>query len=249
MAINCYRCGKPYADGLCGCSDGITLVHGDCRDVLPELEAGSVDAVLTSPPYNLGNVHHRGSKRHRPYSDAMPESEYQQWQAAVLSDLYRVASCVFYNHKNRLVQGREISPREWIRITPWVCRQSIVWVNEGPNHDPIRFYPKTERIYWLAKDTTPWLDNHKHWDVMKCRPDRVPLDGSGHTRTFPETLATTILDVAPWAVATCDPFAGSGTTGVAAKLLGRRCLMIELEERYCEIAANRLRQGVLFGGE
>jgi len=42
-----------------------------------------------------------------------------------------------------------------------------------------------------------------------------------------------------------DPFAGSGTTGVAAKLLNHKCTLIEKEEKYCEIAARRLSQGVL----
>lgn len=224
--------------------DFVTIYHGDCLDILPKL-LQPIDLVLTSPPYNLGDVHHRNDRKHRPYSDSMPEPEYQRAQADVLRELHRLAKCVFYNHKNRIVQGQEISPRQWIDTTQWKCRQSLVWINGGPNHDPIRFYPKTERIYWLAKDDSPWLDNRKLWDVQEWVPDRVALNGRGHTRTFPLSLARAILSVAPWAGVVADPFMGSGTTLLAAKLEGRRAIGIERELKYCELAVDRLRQGVL----
>ena len=53
----CYRCHKQP----CECRDGITLYHADCRDVLPLLEAGSVDLVLSDPPYGIGHSSNRGS--------------------------------------------------------------------------------------------------------------------------------------------------------------------------------------------
>lgn len=238
----CYRC----TAWPCCCKDGCTIIHGDCREVLPQLEPGSVDLVLTSPPYNLGNIHRRNDRKHRPYADSIPELEYQKQQIKVLNLLYLLAKCVFYNHKNRIVEGAEISPRNWIDRTFWKCRQSLVWINGSPNHDPIRFYPKTERIYWLAKKDCPWLNNQKYWDVQAWQPDKVALNGRGHTRTFPLSLAHTILSVAVWAIEIADPFMGSGTTLRAAKDLGRHCIGIEIEEKYCEVAAQRLRQEVLF---
>jgi len=233
---NCFRCGKQP----CECEDGITLYHGDCRDVLPLLPRESVDLVLTSPPYNLGDVHRHDKKKHRPYPDGLPEDEYQKDQVKVLTMLHRLSKCVFYVHKNRIIDRREVSPRFWIRETPWICRQVLVWVNGGPNHSPVRFFPKTERVFWLAKEDCPWLDNHRYWDFLTCLPDRRALDGDDHTRTFPLSLASVILEVAPWAKVCCDPYAGRGTTGRACKNYGRRCIMIEVEERYCEMAAGWL---------
>lgn len=225
--------------------DGITIYNADCREVLPVL-GQKFDCCVTSPPYNIGKVHHSGKSRHIPYKDDYPEEDYQNMQIEVLNLLYQLSDSVFYNHKNRIMKGREVSPRVWIDRTKWICRQSIVWINGGPNHDPIRFYPKTERIYWLAKNECKWLENRKHWDVIDCSPDNVPLSGNRHTRTFPLSLVRTILSVALWAEHIIDPFMGSGTTLVAAKMEGRQAVGIEINEKYCEAAVNRLAQGVLF---
>ena len=50
MDLRCFRCGKR----MCVCKDGITLYHGDCREILPRLEGGSVNLVVTDPPYGVG---------------------------------------------------------------------------------------------------------------------------------------------------------------------------------------------------
>ena len=53
------------------------LYNADCLEILPLIPDNSVDLVLTSPPYNLGNNHHTGNIKHTPYDDDMPENEYQ----------------------------------------------------------------------------------------------------------------------------------------------------------------------------
>jgi DNA modification methylase len=74
----------------------------------------------------------------------------------------------------------------------------------------------------------------------------VGQHNSGHPTEKPISLIRWCLSMAPTAQTVLDPFAGSGTTGVACKLEGRKAILIEANERYCEIAAERLRQGVLF---
>ena len=56
------------------------LINDDCLKVLPTLEESSIDLIITSPPYNLGNNHHTGNKQHRAYNDNLPEAEYQEQQ-------------------------------------------------------------------------------------------------------------------------------------------------------------------------
>ena len=95
------------------------IYHGDCLEVLKEFPDESVDLVITSPPYNLGNDHHTGNKRHQAYNDDMKEREYQEWQIKVLNEVYRVLrpeGSLMYNHKNRIKKGRQITPYESLQL-------------------------------------------------------------------------------------------------------------------------------------
>ena len=223
----------------------VTIYHGDCREILPELLNESVDLALTSPPFNLGNDHHTGNKRHQAYDDDLPEGEYQLQQINVLRMLYRIVSwngSLWYQHKNRIKRGRSITPYEWILKTSWLVKQEIVWRNRSQNFDKIRFYPMTERFYWLAKDPDTKLNNvinkHDDWHIN-------PVGTSGeHTRAFPEELVNNVLLCFPEATRIIDPYLGQGTTCYCAKKLNRKCIGIEIEEKYCEIAAKRCSQGV-----
>ena len=134
----------------------ITLKQGDCLELMKGLPDENVDLILTSPPYNIGNTHHTQNKRHHPYGDDMKETDYQEWQIRVLNECYRILKkegSMIYNHKNRIKDGVQSTPYEWILKTKFIIKQEMVWINGSPNFEKTRFYPFTERLYWLAKDS------------------------------------------------------------------------------------------------
>ena len=126
------------------------VVNSDCFSFLLGMANESIDLTITSPPYNLGAKHHTGNNvfdAYDEYIDDMPESEYQDQQIKVLNELYRVTKqggSVMYNHKNRIRNGKQITPYEWLLKTEWTLKQEIVWFNRSQNFDKCRFYPMTE---------------------------------------------------------------------------------------------------------
>ena len=244
----------PYYD-----EDGITIYHARCEDVLPSLS--DVDLVFTSPPYNLGTSNggpsgmHAGSLAaadlaggYSTYDDAMPQDEYDRWQRFVLLSLWRTLSdrgAIFYNHKPRIQGGVAHLPTDFGAGLP--LRQVIVWDRgTGMNFSSSFFMPKCEWIVVWARDGFSLVDKSASQvgDVWKCRPE---TDGA-HPAPFPVTLPKMAMNAThPGLV--LDPFMGSGTTLRAAKDLGRRAVGIELDERYCEIAASRLSQQSLDFGD
>ena len=69
----------------------INKIHPiDCLDGLKKIKNNTIDLIITSPPYNLGNSHHTGAKRHKTYEDNMDETNYQSWQIKVLNECFRV---------------------------------------------------------------------------------------------------------------------------------------------------------------
>jgi site-specific DNA-methyltransferase (adenine-specific) len=222
---------------------------GDSLKILKTFPNESVDLIITSPPYNLGNTHHTGNKRHNPYDDNMAEEEYQKWQIEIINELYRVLKkdgSLFYNHKNRIKKGIQITPYQWLLQTQFIIKQELVWFNGSQNFDKIRFYPMTERVYWLAKNPQTKLYNainhHDFFNKDEWKP--VGLSGQ-HTRAFPERMVTDILKCFEKAEVVLDPFVGSGTTCVEAKKLNRKYIGIEINEEYVKIAEERLNKTIV----
>ena len=175
------------------------IYNEDCLDGMKRIPDGSVDLIITSPPYNLGKNHHTGNNKFKSYSeynDDMPEPLYQKWQIDVLGECYRVlrpSGSMWYNHKNRIRNGAQTTPYKWLLQTDFIIKQEVVWFNGSQNFDKIRFYPMTERVYWLVKSPkTKMFNAINHHDVFNAK-DWKPEGTKGEfKRAFPVKWPRTI---------------------------------------------------------
>lgn len=240
---------KPYYE-----HGGITIYHGDCREILPHLDP--VDLVVTSPPYNqhLETYKPSGFKKGdkwadriaSSYYDSMPEIDYQESQIGILDLLFYATSdtgSVFYNHKCRWRDKKLIHPYSFVSRSRWNIRQEIIWSRDGSLTQNARMFPPSEeRIYWLVKDDWVFNSDCKFMSVWSI----ASAHKTDHPVAFPSRLPhRCIRATTDTSSVVLDPFMGSGTTLRAAKDLGRKAIGIEIEEKYCEIAVKRLAQEVL----
>lgn len=243
-----------YQDEFC------TIYHGDCREVLPSLAGGSVDITVTSPPYNMGLVPGgNGRGMYRPgasnkagrfregygvHSDALPQDEYDRWQRESLAEMWRVSRLgVFYNHRPRVEHGKLRTPLSF-DFGKVPLRQIIIWDRgTGIDVNLRHFCTRQEWILLFAKPDFK-LASHSASGMGDVWRLGMEYGETGHPAPFPIELPKRAIN-ATGAETILDPFMGSGTTLRAAKDLGRKAIGIEIEERYCEIAAKRLAQGVL----
>jgi modification methylase len=216
----------------------------DCKKGFRRLKDGSIDLIITSPPFNLGNTHHTGTKRHKAYDDNMDENDYQKWQIEILNECYRVLKeegSMIYQHKNRIKEGVQISPYSWIFKSKFIVKQEIIWINRSQNFDKIRFYPFTERVYWLSKDKKTKLVNSINRNDVFDSKEWKPVGTKGsHTRTFPEKFVEDMLKVFPDANLVLDPFMGSGTVAIIAKKMKRNFIGFEINKEYVDLAKKKL---------
>jgi site-specific DNA-methyltransferase (adenine-specific) len=206
---------KPYYE-----QDGITIYHGDCRVVMEQwegLRTQSFDLLLTDPPYGIKADRDRKSQKHG-------------W--------------VDYGSTG---WDNEPAPSEAIAAARIISRQSVVW---GGNYFDLPIssgwlvWDKGQRDFSLADAELAWTSENRAIRVFSYSRASSLQDGREHPTQKPEALCRWVLGLFE-ATTILDPFMGSGTTLVAAKRLGKQATGIEREERYCEIAAKRLSQGVL----
>ena len=232
------------------------LILADCREVLPSLSG--VDAIVTSPPYNLGGGKwdfggqgRQGRKSGVGYSDNLPADEYAALQRQILVQLYfacREGASLFYNHKVRTLHGECIHPFSWLRGNEWLVRQEIVW-DRGNTHnfEPSLFWNIDERIWWLTKGR-PTLG--RPINLPSIWRFWGPVPNTEHPAPFSSIPYQCIASLGDVAQLVVDPFMGSGTTGVACARLDRSFVGIEINVTYFDMACRRIehaqRQGDLF---
>ncbi len=229
-------------------------VHcGDALTLMNDMPSGSVDVVVTSPPYNIKNSTGNGLKDGRGgkwpkaalqagydcHSDAMPHDEYIAWQRECLQAMMRVLrddGAIFYNHKWRVQGGL------WQRLADDITdgfpvRQIIIWQRAGGfNHNPGYFLPTYEVVYLICKPSFRLAKGTgSQGDVW-----RIPQESRNpHPAPFPVELAQRCIASTTGRVV-LDPFMGSGTTAVAALAEDRQWIGLELSEEYCTLARDRI---------
>ncbi|OHB17559.1 MAG: DNA modification methylase [Parcubacteria group bacterium RIFCSPHIGHO2_01_FULL_45_26] len=229
------------------------IIFGDTLQTLIKIPPNSVDIGVTSPPYNkqenkkgwlVNNV------KYNNVSDKSDELEYQQNQISVLNELFRImkpGGSFFYNHKVRWEKGILAHPISWICKSKWTIRQEIIWDRMiAANIRGWRFWQIEERIYWLYKPISgkkignELLSKHALLtSIWRFPPER----NNPHPAPFPVLLPLrciySLLDDATGGVI-LDPYMGSGSTAIAAKLLEHNFIGIDISKHYINLANDRL---------
>jgi site-specific DNA-methyltransferase (adenine-specific) len=201
---------------------GAAVVCGDAAALLPAMPDGCIDAVVTDPPWNLGRPYGR-------HDDALPAPVYSRWLAGVVAESTRVSRgpVVFFlgGHNDGLLRGllaagglREAARVHWRRMPG--ARETVMVAARGP----------------LALPAGELRAARRTLESCGEEPERF-----GHPCPKPVAAMGALIRLVtvPGALV-LDPFAGTGTTLVAAVRCGRRGIGAELEPRFCRVAAERL---------
>ena len=208
---------------------GITIYHGDCREILPTLP--KVDLVLTDPPYGIGES--TGKTRNSSNAGVSKDYGSSDWDCSTPPAW--IWGLLAEKSAHQIIFGGN-----YFSLPPSRCW--LVWDkdNTGQRADA--------ELAWTNMDRAVRLYQWR-WNGM-LQEDMAHKEYRDHPTQKPVPVMKWALSQAPDTVRTVlDPFMGSGTTLVACKQAGLQCTGIEREEKYCEVAANRLRQGVLWGAQ
>ena len=216
---------------------GITIYHGDCGEILPQL--GTFDLCLTDPPYSHAHMDGGGFAAARKFYAGGALDGLNDFCLSLYSESLIACSPMMI-----AFCSRDLIP-EYAALSCAVNRKFDlhVWYKS----DAIPFTANTwksdlEYIILIWSKKPGWVQCHQSAH-SKAWLATINRDGQ-HPAAKPIGLLEKYIRVLD-AKTIIDPFCGSGTTLVAAKNLGRRAIGIEIEERYCEIAAKRLAQEVL----
>ncbi len=216
---------KPYYQ-----DSSVTIYHGDCREIVPTL--GRFDLLLTDPPYGIAWTKPELKKAKSRAHDGIACDEDTSARDLVLA---------FGASDRAIVFGSFQAP------FPSDVRQVLIWAKPGDAglFGTVAGYRRDVEPIFICGQ---WpAEGVKRSSVLRGTAQfrgHAAKENGSHPHAKPVDLLIQLIEATD-AKTVLDPFAGSGTTGRACKDLGRKCVMIEREEKYCEIAARRMGQEVL----
>lgn len=240
-------------------SGGVRIYHGESLQVLAELKGEDCGALLTDPPYSSGGAF-RGDRmasttmkyvnsdthayRGEFAGDNRDQRAYFAWLSLVMAGA--AMACRPGARMGVFTDWRQLpTTTDAVQAGGWTWRGLAVWDKTGGSRPrKYAFTAQAEYVVWGSfgpLDEPEGVEPFYLPGVLTCSSPRHKQ----HIAQKPEEVMGWLARFAPPGCTVLDPFMGSGSTLVAAQLNGCKAIGIELEERYCEIAAKRLAQGAL----
>jgi DNA modification methylase len=221
-------------------SDAVTLWHGDALEVLPTIEKESVGLILTDPPYG---VEWESNRRAESMGQLLGDGGAER---GGISEVMR--ECVRIVGQNRhlyvfgpadVLEGQKVSEVVELIWDKGVLGSGDVTAPWGPQHERISFCVSKFRHAGESGDSVLPTRMRKGSVLRFTRPTGRKVR---HPSEKPVALLSELIESSTRRGDTVvDPFAGVGSTGVAAILTGRKAVLVELDERWIPVAVERLR--------
>lgn len=214
----------------------IELINGDCREILPRYDRMKM-IIVTDPPFNIGYKYNK-------YKDKMDKAEY----LSMLSNICKGGQSVIIHYPEALYSlsiSMGVSPE---KVVSWVYNS-----NTKKQHRDIAFFgiypdfskvkqpyknPNDKRVKKLLESGRFGTDIYDWWFINQVK--NVSKEKTNHPCQMPLQVMENVIAILPENYIICDPFMGSGTTGVACKKHNRSFVGIEIDEEYFKIAKQRI---------
>lgn len=231
--------------------DSVTLYLGDAIEVMSELDAEAVDVVLTDPPYSSGGKRENARSVRQSMIRSLDNDDWIRGDAMSTNGYVHLLRTCGLQWRRVLRRGGHA-----LVFTDWRMSSHLSAALESADLRQLPMLVWDKDILGMGAVFRNQHEFIVHTSVGMPRPPQrrdVPnvlrarsIRGGTHPTEKPETLLRTLLSVvAPPGGVVLDPFAGSGSTLTAARSLGMPAIGIEIDERYCEVIAQRLEQGVM----
>jgi DNA modification methylase len=218
-------------------TDTVTLYEADCLDVLPTLEPGSVDAVITDPPYGISFQSAWRIESERFDEIANDDQPFVWWLPHAVRLLKPSGCLVCFCRWDTAEQFRLCIEMAGLKIGA-----QLVWdrIGHGMGDPSSRPSPQHD-LMWFAVKGKYKLPGNRPTSVY--RHQRISGNSLRHPNEKPLPLMRQLIrDYVPDYGAILEPFGGSGSTPVAAMLEGRNCVTVELDAGHCDTIRRRVRE-------